>query len=574
VQYKQGDTPYPTNYHNFAPSLGFAWSPNLGRGMLKYLFGDAGKTVLRAGYSISFIQPSIASFTGVFNGNPGASADATRNVTNGNLVTGVGTDVWPLLLRQPERLGAPTFPASPVYPLKGAIGDSAAVFDKDVRIPYVQSWNFSVQREIGRDMAIEFRYVGNFNLQNLTTFNLNERNFQSNGFYDEFKLAQANLQANIAAGRGNTFRYFGAGTGTSPLPITLAYFSGRVDPTVAANYTSTNFTSTTFVNPLARNNADPSGFALSLYNDATRRTNALNAGLPVNLFLVNPGLQGGASFTGNGGFNRYDSGVVEFRRRMAKGLLVQSSYTFAKGYDAQRISLRKSLEKTPREIIAHTFRANWIYELPFGSGKSFLNSTGKLDKLAGGWEFHGVARTQSGVPFSLGNVRLVGMTRNDLQKAIKLRFDNTRTPNIVFLLPQDIVDNTVRAFNVSATDPTGYSSRGAPTGRYIAPANSATCTQLFTGDCGFTDLVVHGTPFTRFDLSLIKKTKIRESINFEFRAEVLNTFNHINFTTTSLTQVGGLTSDNFGQINTAYQDTANTNETGGRMIQIVLRFNF
>ena len=429
-----------------------------------------------------------------------------------------------------------------------------------------------MQRELGKNMAIEFRYVGNFNLQNLTSFNLNERNFQTNGFFEEFKLAQANLFANIAAGRGNTFRYFGTGTGTAPLPITLGYFSGRVDPNVTTSYNSTNFTSTTFVNLLARHNPDPSTFALNLYNDATRRTNALNAGLPINLFLVNPGLQGGASFTGNGGFNRYDSGVVEFRRRLSQGLLAQSSYTFAKGYDAVRVSLRKPLDRTPREIIAHTFRANWIYELPFGAGKPWLGGKGLLDKFVGGWEWHGVARTQSGVPFSLGNVRLVGMTRKELQDSIKLRFDDAR--RLVFILPQDIVDNTVRAFNVSATDPTGYSSRGAPTGRYIAPANSATCIQLYTGDCGFTDLVVHGTPFTRFDLSLVKKTRIKESVNVEFRAEFLNAFNHINFITNTFTQVGGFTSDNFGQINAAYQDTANTNETGGRMIQLVLRFNF
>jgi hypothetical protein len=85
---------------------------------------------------------------------------------------------------------------------------------------------------------------------------------------------------------------------------------------------------------------------------------------------------------------------------------------------------------------------------------------------------------------------------------------------------------------------------------------------------------VHGAPFTRFDLSLVKKTRIKESVNVEFRAEFLNAFNHINFITNSFTQVGGFTSDNFGQISTAYQDTANTNETGGRMIQLVLRFNF
>ena len=50
--------------------------------------------------------------------------------------------------------------------------------------------------------------------------NINEINIKTNGFVDEFRKAQANLQANIAAGRGATFAYTGA-PGTSPLPIFL-----------------------------------------------------------------------------------------------------------------------------------------------------------------------------------------------------------------------------------------------------------------------------------------------------------------------------------------------------------------
>ena len=100
----------------------------------------------------------------------------------------------------------------------------------------------------------------------------------------------ANLQANIAAGRGSNFKYFGPGTGTSPLPITLAYFNG--DPATQANdpakYTSTLFTSTTFVNPLARTNPAPSTYASNLYADEKRRSNATKAGLPLNFVTVHP----------------------------------------------------------------------------------------------------------------------------------------------------------------------------------------------------------------------------------------------------------------------------------------------
>ena len=45
--------------------------------------------------------------------------------------------------------------------------------------------------------------------------------------FNEFRQAQKNLAANIAAGRGNSFAYFGAGTGTAPLPPRLACSSLR-----------------------------------------------------------------------------------------------------------------------------------------------------------------------------------------------------------------------------------------------------------------------------------------------------------------------------------------------------------
>jgi hypothetical protein len=427
-------------------------------------------------------------------------------------------------------------------------------------------------------MAIEVRYVGNRALNFRQSFNINEVNIVENKFLDEFKLAQANLRANIAAGRGSTFRYFGPGTGTAPLPITLAYFSGNVDPNVAGNYTSTNFTSTTFINPLALNNANPVSFATNLYGNATRLTNAANAKLPVNLFLANPGLQGNVTFLGNGGRSYYDSGVVELRRRLSKGLLVQTSYTFAHGFNLTTPSLRTGYYKSANPlVITHAFKADWVYDLPFGHGRALLsNVNGPIGKALEGWAFQGTARIQSGSPFNINGVRLIGMTRKELQNSLKVRFNDAA--GIAYYLPQDIVDNTIRAFNVSATSADGYSTRGAPTGRYLAPANSASCIEVYSGQCGFPTIFLYGPRFTRFDLNLTKKTKISERVNVEFRADFLNAFNYVNFSVTSpnnaASTVGGLNSDDFGRITQAYRDVSTTNDPGGRMIQFALRLNF
>jgi hypothetical protein len=622
TQFKEGDKAFNTNLGNFAPSLGFAWTPNWKSGLLSKVFGSDGKSVIRGGFSIAYNREGISDILDTLVNNPGGQLTSTRSVTNNNLGS------LPVLLSQTSRLGPPVVPDSPVYPITNQqggylISDAASIYDPNYKLPYVMSWSFGLQREITKDMAIEVRYVGNRGLRNRKTYNLNDINIVDNGFLNEFKLAQANLIANEKAGRracpvaprpdgscsqplAPTFKYFGPNTGTSPLPTTLAYFSGipAADAGTASKYTSTLFTNTTFVNPLVVNNAAPFTFAQSLYNNTGQRNNALAAGLPANFFLVNPNLQGGASFTGNGGHTYYDSAVVELRRRMSKGLLVQGSYVYARGFTLNNTSVRSPYFKTLSPlVINHAFKADWIYDLPFGHGQSLLgNAKGVIGKAVEGWSFQGGARLQSGAPVvfngfqtnapgdtlpnGLTGLRLVGMTAKDLQKAVKMRFDDTA--KVAYFLPQDIIDNTIKAFSVSATSATGYGSLGAPTGRYIAPANRADCVESYAGQCGFPNLVLYGPSFTRFDLSMIKRTKITEKVDFEFRAEFLNAFNNINFsiqnpsnaTTTIRGNAGanglpaGVANSNFGRVGFAYRDISTTNDPGGRIIQFVGRINF
>jgi len=587
-QFKRGATAYNTDWNNFAPSLGFAWTPSRKEGMLAHIFGDNGQTVLRGGFSMAFNRDGINTLIGTISGNPGGSISVNRNSTTGNLGS------LPLLLRDSGRLGPPAFPDTPIYPLTGALTNGASTYDPNLKSPYIMSWTFGIQREITKDMAIEVRYVGNRALDFRQSFNINEVNIVENKFLQEFQNAQKNLaicQANAAAclaaqaqanvpsanRTANNFGYWGL-PGQSPLPITLAYFSGNVDPNDKAKYTSSNFTSNTFVNPLALNNPNPVGFATSLYSNATRLNNASKTTLPVNLFLANPGLQGNVTFLGNGGHSYYDSGVVELRRRLSKGLLVQGSYTFAHGANLTTPSLRTGYYKNANPlVITHAFKADWVYDLPFGHGRAlFSNVNGPIGKALEGWAFQGTARIQSGSPFNINNVRLVGMTRKELQDSLKVRFDDAA--GIAYYLPQDIVDNTIRAFNASATSASGYSDRGAPTGRYLAPASSASCIEVYAGQCGFPTIFLYGPQFTRFDLNLTKKTKITERVNIEFRADFLNAFNYVNFSVTSpnnaASTIGGLSNDNFGQITQGYRDISTTNDPGGRMIQFALRLNF
>lgn len=596
TQFKAGSSSYGADYSSFAPSLGVAWTPNWKNGLFKRIFGEGGQTVFRGGYSISFSREGTNLFTSIVGGNPGGAITANRNLSLLNLGT------LPVLLREPSRLGPPAIPDAPVYPNTGLVTDSVNAFNPNLTMGYVQSWSLGIQREITKDTVIEARYVANRGVKLWQQFNLNETNVIENGFFNEFKLAQANLRSNIAAGRcpagqnptsnpgcQNNFRFFGAGTGTSPLPIILAHFAGKVDPNVAANYGSSNFTSATFVDPLAVNNPLPVTFANSLIGNGTFRGNAGLAGLTPNFFRVNPGKLGGAFTVENNGRTYYDAAVVELRRRLSRGLLVQGSYTFARVLtnfpvssaivNYQPRSLRNiNGDKTLSPFgITHAFKADWIYELPFGRGKWLAGAAGPwLDRLVGGWAWNGTARIQSGSPNDFGNVQLVGMTRNDLQKAMKIRFDDAK--KIVYFLPQDIIDNTIRAFGVSATSATGYGASGPPTGPHIAPASGANCAETFAAQCGANHLMIYGPKFTRFDMSVIKKVRITERVNFEFRAEFLNAFNNINFLIGSpnndVTAVAGFGTATFGQTSNAYNDISTTNDPGGRLIQFVGRINF
>ena len=79
----------------------------------------------------------------------------------------------------------------------------------------------------------------------------------------------------------------------------------------------------------------------------------------------------------------------------------------------------------------------------------------------------------------------------------------------MFILPDDIIQNTVQAFAVSATSANGYGALGAPTGRYLAPANGPDCIETSPGygDCGVRSLIVNGPRLVRFDLSAVKRVQ-------------------------------------------------------------------
>lgn len=567
-RWNKGTAAYNVDWNNVAPSIGFNWTPDRLDGFLGTLMGASGDFAIRGGVSRSFQRPGMTEFRNRFSTNPGLSIAVARNQSLGNLGTA------PLLMRDTANMAPASFPTEPVFPNSGLVTNSVNALDPNIQVPYADSWSFGVQRGVTKNMAAEVRYVGTRARQQWTTYNYNELNIIENGLLNEFKLAQANLQANVAAGLSSQgFKYRGPGTGTSPLPIFLAYFSGvsAANAGDAARYTSALFTNATFLNPLAKYNPNPFTFGNALDNDATRRANALAAGLPANFLRANPDKLGGANVTGHGDYTNFNSLQFELRRRLANGIQFNASYVWGVGEASQRYSLRVPRETVKRVGIAggaevtHAFKLNWLVELPFGRGKRFAsNAGGVLDRIIGGWQIHGNARFQSGAWVDFGNVNMVGFDEKELRKMFKLRINEN---NRVFMLPQAVIDETVKAFSTSPTTATGYGSLGAPSGKYFAPAMGPNCLETISanyGDCGTRTLSVRGPAFKEVDISIMKLLPIVKNIRAEFRIEMLNAFNSVNYV-----PVTGL-----GTNPASYEISAQTGTNPARVVQLVSRISW
>jgi hypothetical protein len=568
--------PFDDDMNNWAPSIGIAWSPQFKNSMLKGLFGEGEQTVVRAAYSISYVTGGFADFNGVWNSNPGLSAAAGAR-------SGIEFTAGSLLLRNNPNLLRPL--PTRAFPLLGSPGIAAWDFDPNLRAPYVQSWSFSIQRELNRDTVFEARYVGNHSIGLGIQQNLNEVNIFENGFLQEFIAAQNNLNIALAAGRAANFRNQGL-PGQVNLPIFTASFGSA---------TAANFGNATFIQLLQQGQA---GSLANQLGNATAnlafQTNRIAAGLSPNFFIVNPNLLGAnAVLATDSGWSTYNALQVELRRRFANGLLLQGNYTWSHALTnlftqpqaaltLQPHTLRNpGMDKSPSPFdIRHAFKANWIYELPIGPGRRFDFTGGNsvMGKIFGGWETDGIIRWQSGRIFSLTSGRatvnqfdsglvLVGMSATQLQDLIKIRkLPNDATRGTVSWLPESFIDNTLRAFGLRP---------GLPNGPHFAPPSTP-------GEFG-SYFYFYGPSLFRADLSIIKKTRIRESMNIETRVEFLNAFNNTNFmignvgagdvanTDQNSVSVSSLT---FGQTSHAYRDVSTTNDPGGRLLQLVLRVNF
>ncbi|HEX8178315.1 MAG TPA: carboxypeptidase regulatory-like domain-containing protein [Pyrinomonadaceae bacterium] len=147
---------------NFAPRVGFAYSPSYESGWKNLLFGNGNKSSLRVGFSMAY----DVIFDNLYILSLPPQSNQTRDLTQAQL-----------------RGGAPNFLANGgISSTPNPIGNNAAAarsatsgFIPDQQVPYAITWTGSYQRQFLNDWALELRYVGTRGIHLLTQNRLNVR---------------------------------------------------------------------------------------------------------------------------------------------------------------------------------------------------------------------------------------------------------------------------------------------------------------------------------------------------------------------------------------------------------------
>ncbi len=328
----QGVTRADIHFKNFGPRLGFAYAIN-------------DKTVIQAGYNLAYL-------------NGGAYEYGTSKVATsyGNLLQGVFSSnstggVAPSYGSWDTRpLPAPA--AIPLGPALG-IGTTIRAFDPrgSGRAPYLQQWNFNVQRQLPWNTFLQVAYIGNRALHLDGQLNPISQPNPSILSYGSTLSANINSPAAIAAGVKSPYPNFSNDLGgnatvahaLSPFPQYSNVYN-NFDMSGAASYKSLQF---------------------SLEK---RFSNGLS-------FLT--------SYTLSRTLANVDSGFTTFASLPENKYNQKAEYTVS-GSD-----------------ILNNAKVSGTYELPIGPGKTFVNNKGITGQIVGGIQIGFILTYETGQPFGI-----------------------------------------------------------------------------------------------------------------------------------------------------------------------------
>ncbi len=236
----------------------------------------------------------------------------------------------------------------------------------------------------------------------------------------------------------------------------------------------------------------------------------------------------------NDGESWYHSGQFNLQKRFSKGYTVNVAYTWSRFIE--KVDALNASDPEPTKMISafdapHRVAVSWIYELPFGRGKAFGDTSNPVAaRILGGWQVSGIYAYQTGPPLNFGtNVIYLGgpIALPKDQRSLSAWIDTTR-------------------FNrVTAVQPTGRNIRTFP----------------------FRFSNIRAQDVNNFDISLFKNTAVTETTKIQVRVDLINAFNRPWLFSGAAIQMNP-TASNFGQI------TAGNQANYPRRLQLMLKFLF
>jgi hypothetical protein len=264
------------------------------------------------------------------------------------------------------------------------------------------------------------------------------------------------------------------------------------------------------------------------------------------------------------GTSHYDAAQVVLTHRTGKGLSFLVSYAFQKtltntdaalayyGYsqDVYNRKLEKSVASFDHPQV---LKLTWIYELPLGRGRTYLNRGGVVNEVIGGWTVTGIQNYQSGDPLSIqsglsgGGYWFNGTIRGDVLTGVPLYASNTNGPF-------DYAGGTGQAYLNPAA--------------FAEPPSTPNGVVLRTGTAPRYSGNIRGPRNPQENFGAFKNFPFREGMYLQFRADFLNAFNRAGRADPDT----NLSDPTFGRV----LDTgcSSCNQEYPREIQLALRFTF
>lgn len=521
-----------SNIDAIAPRFGLSWSP----------FGT--KTVVHAGYGISFDPITTYQAAAVANSQPGLAYTCTAP-TYAASTPGCGS-VPNVRLSQgfPNTLPTPTLkPSSFLTPPAQLLGSApnTVIMDPNMKQSTVHQWNISIQRQLPFDMVMQVAYVGNRGERLYSQLDANQ--ISAAPIVPQFLT----MQQNVAKGCKPDGSGCPAGISGAPIPLVT---SGIL--------TSAFVNSASTLTDLQQNAAG---------NFAGRiEQTTLAAHLRPNQQF------GSVLFLSNSADSVYHSMQTTLRKRFSNGLLFNFAYTLSKVIDDQSgdpivttftptsvstidsSNLRNERGRADFDQ-KHVILFTWIYELPFGKGQRWMSNAPKaINAILGGWALQGFNANMSGQPFSITS-------------GAKTAFYSTATNSRAV-----IVGNSLPADSL------------APKAGVIGPAyfqDASAFALAAPGSVGMGRNMFNGPWYWDMDSSISKTFAATERVKITFRMEAFNALNHANFRKLSNATVGSnsILSPNFGlagnqTLATSTSTAIVSNGEAYRVAQAVLKVAF